>query len=158
LNEILDNGLKVIMNLVPIDFMGLVARDNIQNYPYMGYNLVTPLEILDGETIISMTIKEPQVLEALIDSKDKSFDVQTFTMPFIERLANNDAQKEFLQKSQFLYDRAAPEASMGIDQVPLLRKVLINKEPTQIRMIAENLFEQNDLHRYEFLMGSLYEA
>ena len=155
------------MNLVPIDFMGLiaglVARDNIQNYPYMGYNLVTPLEILDGETIISMTIKEPQVLEALIDSKDKSFDVQTFTMPFIERLANNDAQKEFLQKYQFLYDRAAlvraaPEASMGIDQVPLLRKVLINKEPTQIRMIAENLFEQNDLHRYEFLMGSLYEA
>lgn len=47
---------------------------------------------------------------------------------------------------------------MGIDQVPLLRKVLINKEPTQIRMIAENLFEQGDLHRYEFLMGSLYEA
>jgi len=25
-------------------------------------------------------------------------------------------------------------------------------------MIVENLFEQNDLHRYEFLMGSLYEA
>ena len=70
MNEILDNGLKIIMNLVPLDFMGLVARDNIQNYPYMGYNLVTPLEILDGETIISMTIKEPQVLEALIASKD----------------------------------------------------------------------------------------
>jgi len=63
------------MNLVPIDFMGLVARDNIHNYPYMGYSLVAPLEILDGETIISRTIKEPQVLEALIDSKDKSFDV-----------------------------------------------------------------------------------
>ena len=87
LNEILDNGLKVIMNLVPIDFMGLVARDNIQNYPYMGYSLVSPLEILDGETIISKTIKDPQVLEALIAAKDKSFDIQTFTLPFIERLA-----------------------------------------------------------------------
>lgn len=77
------------MNLVPIDFMGLVSRNNIQNYPYMGYSLVAPLEILDGETIISRTIKEPQVLEELIESKDKSFEKQTFTLAFIERLANN---------------------------------------------------------------------
>lgn len=47
---------------------------------------------------------------------------------------------------------------MGMDLVPLLRKVLINKEPTQIRLIAGNLFDQNDSRRYEFLMGSLYEA
>ena len=47
---------------------------------------------------------------------------------------------------------------MGMDLVPLLRKVLINKEPTQIRLIADNLFDQDDSRRYEFLMGSLYEA
>lgn len=87
LHQILDNGLRVIMNLVPMDFLGLVARDDIQNYPYMGYSLVSPLEILDGETIISKTVKNPQVLEALIGSKDSSFDIQTFTLPFIQRLA-----------------------------------------------------------------------
>lgn len=158
LNEILDNGLKVIMNMVPIDFKGLVARDNIQNYDYLGYNLVSPLEIFDGETIINRTITDPQVLERLIDSKDKLFDMQAFTKPFIERLVTKPEQMEFLNQNQYIFDRGSPEASMGVDQVPLLRKVLIHKAPTQIRMIAENLFEQGELHRYEFIMGSLYEA
>ena len=65
---------------------------------------------------------------------------------------------EFLQKNQYLVDRAAPEASKGMDQVPLLRKVLMNKGPAQIRLVAENLFDKNDMNRYEFMMGSLYDA
>ena len=53
---------------------------------HVGNNQVELKEI-DGETIINRTIKEPQVLEALIASKDEPFNVQAFTLPFIERLA-----------------------------------------------------------------------
>lgn len=47
------------MNLVPKDFVGLISRDNIQDYSYNGYSLVSPLEILEGKTILSKTIKNP---------------------------------------------------------------------------------------------------
>lgn len=58
-NEILDNSMRTVMNLVPKDFVGLVSRDNIQEYSYFGYSLESPLEILDGQTILSKTIKNP---------------------------------------------------------------------------------------------------
>jgi hypothetical protein len=58
-NEILDNSVRTIMNLVPKDLVGLISRDNIQDYSYNGYSLVSPLEILEGKTILSKTIKNP---------------------------------------------------------------------------------------------------
>ena len=56
INEILDNSMRTIMNLVPIDFVGLISRDNIQNTSFLGYSLECPLEILEGQTILSKTI------------------------------------------------------------------------------------------------------
>lgn len=58
-NEILDNSMRTVMNLVPKDFVGLISRDNIQDYSYFGYSLESPLEILGGQTILSKTIKNP---------------------------------------------------------------------------------------------------
>ena len=58
-NEILDNSMRTVMNLVPRDFIGLVTRDNIQDYRYMGYSLECPLEMLNGQTVLSKTIKNP---------------------------------------------------------------------------------------------------
>ena len=43
--------------------------------------------------------------------------------------------------NEFLLDKNAPESSMGIDQVSLLRKILINSETTQIRLVTERLFD-----------------
>ena len=74
MNEILDNSLRTVMNLVPKDFAGLVSRDNIQDYSYFGYSLESPLEILNGQTILSRTIKNPQILEELLESKDLSYE------------------------------------------------------------------------------------
>lgn len=42
--------------------------------------------------------------------------------------------------NNMLYNRQEPEMAAGIDNIPLLRKILINNEPTQIRLITENLF------------------
>lgn len=56
LNEILDSGLKVILNLVPVDFIGLIARDNCGASSQLGYLESCPLELLDGDTLLEKKI------------------------------------------------------------------------------------------------------
>ena len=63
-----------------------------------------------------------------------------------------------MEDTNLLYSRLEPEMATGIDNIPLLRKILYNQEPTQIRLITENLFQNANLSRYEFMMSSLMDA
>lgn len=59
LNEILEDGLKVIINMIPKDLLGLVSRDDMLMLSQKSYSSVSPIELLDGDTILSKCIDNP---------------------------------------------------------------------------------------------------
>ena len=63
-----------------------------------------------------------------------------------------------MEVNRLHYSREETILSSGIDNIPLLKKILCLKEPTLIQLITKNLFQKQDLNKYEIMMGCLLDA
>ena len=71
INEILEDGLKAILNLVPKDFIGLITRnDNLSEVDHL-YMETLPLAILEGDTMFYRIILKPQLALQVIQQCTK---------------------------------------------------------------------------------------
>ena len=63
-----------------------------------------------------------------------------------------------MKENRMLYSRKEIMLSSGIDNIPLLKKILCHDDPTLVQLMTKNLFQKQDLSKFEVVMSCLKDA